>query len=123
MGASIGNKEFLGKESRGNFFWHLLRGITLWIIWIEHNDKVFNQEQWHESKVNSRIWEGLIMHAKAAWKRVIKHIKISRFSAMALLEGFDKTCDDDGLGSDAMMVGGSEGQGMDYDIDVGFERW
>ena len=28
-----------------------------------------------------------------------------------------------GLGSDAMMVGGSEGQGMDYDIDVGFERW
>ena len=28
-----------------------------------------------------------------------------------------------GLASDAMMVGGSEGQGMDYDIDVGFERW
>ena len=28
-----------------------------------------------------------------------------------------------GLGYDAMMVGGSEGQGMDYGIDVGFERW
>ena len=25
--------------------WHLLRGITLWIIWIEGNDKVFNHEE------------------------------------------------------------------------------
>ena len=25
--------------------WHLLRGITLWTIWIERNDKVFNHEQ------------------------------------------------------------------------------
>ena len=31
------------------------------------------------------------MYAKAAWKRVLKHIKTSEFSAMALLEGFDKT--------------------------------
>ena len=25
--------------------WHLLRGITLWTIWIKHNDRVFNLEQ------------------------------------------------------------------------------
>ena len=47
-------------------------------------------KQWHESKVKHRIWDELIMYAKAAWKQVIKQIKISSFSAMALLQGFDK---------------------------------
>ena len=46
--------------------WHLLRGITLWTIWIERNDKVFDREQCHESKVKRYIWDALIMYAKAA---------------------------------------------------------
>ena len=71
--------------------WHLLRGITLWTIWIERNDKVFNHEQWHESKVKHKIWDELLMYARAAWERVLKLIKISSFSAAALLEGFDRT--------------------------------
>ena len=71
--------------------WHLLRGITLWTIWIEHNDKVFNHEQWHESKVKHRNWDELIIYAKEAWNRVIEQIKISSFSAVAMLQGFDKT--------------------------------
>jgi hypothetical protein len=44
--------------------WHLLRGITLWTIWIERNDRVFNQEQWHVSRVKHRIWDELIIYAK-----------------------------------------------------------
>jgi len=52
--------------------WHLLRGITLWTIWIECNDKVFNHEQWHESNVKHRNWYGLIIYAKVAWQRVIE---------------------------------------------------
>ena len=71
--------------------WHLLRSITLWTMWIERNDKVFNHEQWHESKVKHRIWDELIMYVKAAWERIIKHIKISSFSTMAMLHGFDQT--------------------------------
>ena len=70
--------------------WHLLRDITLWTIWIERNDKVPNHEQWHKSKVKHRIWDEFIMCAKAAWKWVIKQIKISSFSTTALLQGFDK---------------------------------
>jgi len=46
--------------------WHLLRGITLWTIWIERNDKVFNHKQWHESKVKHKIWHELLIFAKAA---------------------------------------------------------
>ena len=45
---------------------HLLRGITLWTIWIECNDKVFNHEQWHESKVKHRIWDKLVIYTKVA---------------------------------------------------------
>ena len=66
--------------------WHLLREITLWTIWIEHNDRVFDQEQWHVAKVKQRIWDDLIIYAKVA-----SHIKISSFSAVAMLQGFDKT--------------------------------
>ena len=65
--------------------WHLLRDITLWIIWIERTDKVFNHEQWHESKVKNRIWDKLIIYTMAAWNWVIEQIKINNFSAVAML--------------------------------------
>ena len=69
----------------------LLRGVTLWTIWIERNDKVFDHEQWHEAKVEHQIWDELIMYAREAWKKVLKQIKVSSFSAVAMLQGFDKT--------------------------------
>ena len=52
--------------------WHLIRDITLWLIWIEHKDKVFNHELWHESKVKHCIWDELNIYANAVWERVIK---------------------------------------------------
>ena len=77
-----------GKKSKT---WHLFRGITMWTIWIERNDKVFIHEHWHELKVKQCIWDELIIYAKAAWERVLAQIKISSFSTMAMLQGFDKT--------------------------------
>ena len=71
--------------------WHMLRGIILWNIWIERNNRVFNQEQWHVSKAKQRIWDDLIIYAKASWNWVLEHIKVSSFSAVALLQGFNKT--------------------------------
>lgn len=73
--------------------WHLLRGIMLWAIWSKRNDNVFNYERWHESKVKHMIWDELIIYAKAAWDGVIKQIKISSFSTVAMSQGFDKTWD------------------------------
>ena len=35
----------------------------------------------------------LIIYAKAAWERVLEQIKISSFSTMAMLQGFNKTWD------------------------------
>jgi hypothetical protein len=60
--------------------WHLLTD----------NDKVFNHGQWHESKVKQRIWDKFIIFAKVTWNQVIEQIKISSFSAAAMLQGFDK---------------------------------
>ena len=57
--------------------WHLFHGMTLWTIWVECNDKVFNQERWHESKVKYLIWDDPIMYAEMAWARVVKFVKIS----------------------------------------------
>ena len=79
------------KYGKKDKIWHLLRGITMWTIWIKRNDKVFNHGQWHESKVKHKIWDELIIYAKATWNRVIEQIKISSFFVVAMLQGFDKT--------------------------------
>ena len=63
---------------------------------------MFNHEQWHESKVKHQIWDELIVYAKVAWERVIKQIKISSFSAKAMLQDFDLT-----WGAKNILVGGT----------------
>jgi hypothetical protein len=66
--------------------WHLVfRGSTLWTIWIERMTKCYNHEQWPESKVKQRIWDELIMYAKAAWKCVLELIKIINFPTATLM--------------------------------------
>ena len=52
---------------------------------------MFNQAQWHESKIKHYILDELIIYAKSAWKRAMTQIKNSSFYAMAMLQGVDKT--------------------------------
>ena len=99
MIVSIGNKLCLENGFQKIYSkkmpnWHLLRCITLWSIWIERNDKVFNQEQWHISKVKHKIWDELIIYAQVAWKRVLEQINKCRISAATLVQGFDKSWGD-----------------------------
>lgn len=35
--------------------WHLFHGITLWAIWVERNDHVFNKEEWHTLNVKTLL--------------------------------------------------------------------
>ena len=58
---------------------------------IELIDRLFNNEQWHESKVKYLIWDDLLMYAKVAWERVVNFVKISIYLAEALRVGFDQT--------------------------------
>ena len=52
---------------------------------------MFNYEEWHESKMKHQIWNELIFYAMSAWEMVKKLIKTSSFSALAIIQGFDKT--------------------------------
>lgn len=45
-----------------------------WTIWIEHNGRVFNQEQCHKVNVKHIIWDNIIVHAKVAWARVVQDL-------------------------------------------------
>ena len=58
---------------------------------MERNDKVLNNEQWHETRVKHRIWDELVLYAKAAWNKVLKQIKTCPLSTMAMLQGFDQS--------------------------------
>ena len=49
----------------------LLRGITLWTLWIARNDKVFNQHHWTPHKVESVVWQGLTDYVRIAWDRTL----------------------------------------------------
>lgn len=77
---------------------HLLRGVTFYTIRIELDDKDFNQDQWHDSKVKYLIWVDLInMYTKVTWKRLAKYMKISMFSTKAFLEGVSQMWDARGV--------------------------
>lgn len=72
--------------------WHLLRGITLWTIWIEWYDDVFNQEQWHESKAEYHIGDDLIMYTMTTWEREGCQVCEGRhFFDWGILQGFKQS--------------------------------
>ncbi len=70
----IGNNVFLppkvqGECNRVENIWSLLRGITLWTLWIECNDLVFNNERWNVVKIHKVIWDALLDYGRVAWNR------------------------------------------------------
>lgn len=44
--------------------WTLLRGVTLWELWLERNAMVFNTDDWSFTQVSTRIWQCLQDHGK-----------------------------------------------------------
>ena len=41
-------------------------------------------------RLSNMIWDELIIYVKAAWNRVLEQINSSSFSAVAMLQRFDK---------------------------------
>ena len=64
-------QEIKGKKIKIKI-WHLPRALHYGPSRLSATKKVFNHEQWHESKVKHRIWDELIIYAKVTWDRVIK---------------------------------------------------
>ncbi len=55
--------------------WSLLRGITLWILWSEWNDLVFNNKRWNVVKIRKVIWDALLDYGRVVWNRCMKLIR------------------------------------------------
>lgn len=61
--------------SKYSEIWLLLRGITLWTIWIERNDLNLNNTTWDASRVEQTIWNGLLDYARIAWRKALNDSK------------------------------------------------
>jgi hypothetical protein len=60
---------------RFNFMWALLHDITLWFIWIKHNDLIFNLVKWQDAKLRKAMWDNLLSHGKMEWKHTLAIIQ------------------------------------------------
>lgn len=54
----------LSKTSR---VWLLLRGITLWSIWLERDDLTFNSTRSVVENTQQVIWQCLLEYPRIAW--------------------------------------------------------
>jgi hypothetical protein len=70
-------------------FWELLRGITIWTIWLARNDKVFNHEDWAQERVEQTIWNSLVDYGRSAWVNTVTRLTKDPTSRGKALEKFD----------------------------------
>jgi hypothetical protein len=62
----------------------------MWAIWIKRNNMVFNNNKWHEAKLQNVIWEGLIDYRKLEWQHVLQQIQKNPNNENKILEAFDR---------------------------------
>jgi hypothetical protein len=52
--------------------WSFFRGITLWSIWIECNDLIFNNVRWDGCRIQKAIWDAGLDYGRVAWRWCVK---------------------------------------------------
>lgn len=50
--------------------WSLIRGSTLWRIWIRRNAVVFRNDPWSLDRMEKVIWDAIVDLARISWARV-----------------------------------------------------
>jgi hypothetical protein len=55
--------------------WLLLRGMIMWLLWIERLDVLYNRLRWNQVKMQNCIWMGLIDYGRMAWNKVLSKCK------------------------------------------------
>lgn len=69
------NKWLPNNLRKFNSLWTLFRGVTLWAIWIERKNLVFNSTNWHDAKLGKVVWDGLLEYKRLQWQHTVKLIK------------------------------------------------
>jgi hypothetical protein len=44
--------------------WLLMRGVVMWLLWLERLDASYNNIRWHQEKLQSLIWLGLVDYGR-----------------------------------------------------------
>jgi hypothetical protein len=81
------------KEQAINCLWFLLRGVTLWVIWVFWNQLVFNHQRWPRAHVTQMIWQGLVEYGRIAWLKCRTAIAKKPATKTKLLKHFDAQWD------------------------------
>jgi hypothetical protein len=69
--------------------WSLLRGITLWSMWIARNQCIFNQVRWRPEMVYNLLWSGLLKYGQATLSRTCARIIKDPSATDKALKKFD----------------------------------
>jgi hypothetical protein len=68
--------------------WLLMRGIIMWLLWIERLDASFNMMFWHHEKMKSCIWIGIVDYGRMAWRKVLAKCKSNPAKINAVKDKF-----------------------------------
>ncbi|KAG0585602.1 hypothetical protein KC19_2G024500 [Ceratodon purpureus] len=50
--------------------WSLIRGATLWVIWIQRNQRVFHNNLWPVTVLEQQLWDAFLDLAHVAWNKI-----------------------------------------------------
>ncbi len=80
------NKKLPSKFTKFYLLWSLIRGVTLWSIWLERNDLNFNGARWPHNKLKKVMWDGLLNYSRLEWQHTLQKIKRKLTNEASLLE-------------------------------------
>jgi len=80
-------RRFHGVEN----IWSFFRGITLWSIWTECNNLIFNIVKWDGCRIQKAIADAGLDYGRVAWRWCVKKISQSPTFEQKNKENFDKS--------------------------------
>jgi hypothetical protein len=65
-----------------------MRGVILWLLWLERLDASYNNVLWHHEKLQNLIWLGLVDYRRLAWSKVLAKCKTQPVKTKAVKDKF-----------------------------------
>jgi hypothetical protein len=68
--------------------WLLLRGVIMWLLWLERLDASYNNIHWNQEKLQNLVWMGLVDYGRLAWRKVLDKCKTHPSKSKATKDKF-----------------------------------
>ncbi len=63
----------------------------LWMLWIKHNDLVFDNKRWNLNKVHKVMWDAFLDYSRTTWNKCVRLIKQTPRANKKLIKKFDRS--------------------------------